>query len=59
MKNTEAAFNWIINILECQGIPYKISGGFAARVYGVDRELADIDIEVADEDILKVAEDGG
>jgi hypothetical protein len=57
MKNTETAFNWIIDILERHGITYKISGGFAARVYGVNRELADIDIEVADADILKIVDD--
>lgn len=54
MKNTEKAFHWIINILEEKEIDYKISGGFAARIYGVDRELADIDIEVSDEDILLI-----
>lgn len=57
MKNTEAAFHWIIDILERHKITYKISGGFAARVYGVNRELADIDIDVANADILKIADD--
>jgi len=57
MKNTKAAFHWITNILEQHNIVYKISGGFAARIYGVDRELADIDIEVEDANILKIAED--
>lgn len=56
MKNTEKAFIWIINILEKNNIQYKISGGFAARVYGVDRELADIDIDVLDSDISIIAE---
>ena len=57
MKNTEAAFHWVIDILERRGITYKIFGGFAARVYGVNRELADIDIEIADADILKIIDD--
>ena len=57
MKNTEVAFHWIIDILERHNITYRISGGFAARVYGVDRELADIDIEVADADIPKIVDD--
>lgn len=57
MKNTEAAFHWILDILERHSITYKISGGFAARVYGVNRELVDIDIEVEDADILKIVDD--
>jgi hypothetical protein len=55
MRNTEAAFYWIIDILEDQNIEYEISGGLAARIYGSNRELADIDIEVADADIVKIA----
>jgi len=57
MRETEKAFLWIIDILEKKEIQYRISGGFAARVYGVDRELADIDIEIADEDISLIQED--
>ncbi len=56
MKNTEKAFLWITDILEKFGIKYKISGGFVARVYGVNRELVDIDIEVKDEDIRIIRE---
>jgi hypothetical protein len=55
MKNTEKAFLWITEILEKMKIPYKISGGFAARIYGVNRELADIDIEVNDNDIALIS----
>ncbi len=54
MRNTEEAFLWIINILEDKEIKYKISGGFSARLYGVERELADIDIEIIDEDFSKI-----
>lgn len=57
MKNTEKAFHWIIDLLEKRGIAYKISGGFAARLHGAKRELADIDIEVSDADVVKVAEE--
>ncbi len=57
MKNTQAAFHWIIDILERHKITYKISGGLAARVYGATRALADIDIEIDDADILKLVED--
>ena len=55
MRNTEKAFLWIMDILERNKITYKISGGFAARTYGVKRELADIDIEVSDKDISIIA----
>ncbi len=56
-KNTEAAFHWIIDILESHSIKYCISGGFAARVYGVERELADIDIVLNDSDISKIVDE--
>jgi len=57
MKNTKKAFLWMIDILERHKILYRISGGLAARAYGVDRELADIDIEVAEKDIFSIVED--
>jgi hypothetical protein len=56
MKDTEKAFHWIIGLLESKKIVYRIIGGFAARVYGSDRELADIDIEIADKDIPRLVE---
>ncbi len=57
MRNTEKAFLWITDILERHNIPYKISGGFAGRVYGVNRELADIDIEISEKDISTILTD--
>lgn len=57
MRETKKAFLWIIDILNKNKIVYKISGGFAARIYGVNRELADIDIEVAEKDISTIARD--
>lgn len=56
MKDPEKTFHWIIGILEKADIKYKISGGLAAQAYGVHRELADIDIEVADKDIKLIQE---
>ncbi len=57
MRNTKKAFLWITDILEKHNISYKIWGGFAGRVYGVTRELADIDIEIPETDIPKILVD--
>lgn len=54
MRNTKQAFLWIIKILEESHIKYRISGGLAARIYGSKRKLADIDIQILEEDINKV-----
>lgn len=45
-KNTEKAFNWIVNILNENKIPFQLTGGVAARLYGSDRPINDIDIEI-------------
>ena len=47
-KNTEEAFKWIVGLLNKYSIPFQIAGGFAARLYGSERELADIDIGISD-----------
>ncbi|HKZ33643.1 MAG TPA: hypothetical protein VJ142_00170 [Candidatus Nanoarchaeia archaeon] len=54
MKNTKEALEWILNILRKNKIPFRISGGFAAKIYGSKRKLADIDIEVNNKNIKKI-----
>ncbi len=49
MKNTEAALKWIVEILVRNKITFQITGGFAAKLYGSNRELADIDIDVKED----------
>jgi hypothetical protein len=54
MGKTERALRWIVGILNREKIPFQISGGFAARVYGTARAVADIDIDVSDADVHKL-----
>ncbi|MDE1874372.1 MAG: hypothetical protein KGI04_04650 [Candidatus Micrarchaeota archaeon] len=46
MRNTRGAFLWITGIMRRSGINFLIVGGFAAKMYGSKRRLADIDIEI-------------
>ena len=57
MKNTEEALKWIVGILQKHNILFRISGGFAARVYGSKRELADIDIGMEKDYFPQILED--
>jgi hypothetical protein len=48
-RDTKSAFLWIVGILQNHKIPFQIEGGFAARLYGSLRELADIDIGIPED----------
>ncbi|MEI6498805.1 MAG: hypothetical protein WCO23_02495, partial [bacterium] len=54
------ALKWIAKILERAKIPYEITGGFAACVYGSQRSINDIDIDIPEDrfdDILPDVKD--
>lgn len=57
MRRTKEAFIWIVGLLRKYEIPFIISGGFAANIYGSNRPLADIDIEIPDEKIFEIEND--
>lgn len=57
MKNLGQAFKWIVHILQKHSAPFQISGGLAAKVYGAERELVDIDISIPEEDFDKILND--
>lgn len=54
MRDTKKALIWITNILKQENIPFEIDGGMAANIYGAERELADIDINVPLEHFYKI-----
>lgn len=56
-KDTKGALGWIVGLLNGHGIPFQIIGGFASRLYGVERELADIDICIPDDAFTKLVSD--
>lgn len=53
-RQSKAAFFWIVGLLRKQKIPFQITGGMAARAYGSNRPLADIDIEVRDDAVYRI-----
>jgi hypothetical protein len=48
-KNTVQAFQWIIAILRKNKIPFQVTSGLAAKLYGSGRRLFDIDLDVPEE----------
>ncbi len=57
MKKIKEAFEWIITILVKHNVPYRVSGGFASRLYGSTRPLRDIDIEIPDSKFKEILPD--
>jgi len=56
-KNPEKTFHWIVNILNKHKVPFYVDGGLAARAYGADRELVDIDLVIHEDDFGKIIDD--
>ena len=56
-QNTKQAIEWIVGILKEYQVPFQISGGCAAKIYGSPRELNDIDIDIQRNDFEKIIND--
>ena len=46
MSKIKLALDWIIPLLKSKEIPFHITGGFAAHLYGASRAVNDIDIDL-------------
>ncbi|BBI52303.1 hypothetical protein HORIV_47240 [Vreelandella olivaria] len=54
----QLAAEWIVGLLRDSNIPFQICGGLAAKGYGAERELNDIDLFVPGEHFSKVVQAG-
>ncbi len=51
----QEGLKWSVRLLRKLKIPFLVSGGMAVKLYGVRRHVSDIDIEVSNTDLSKVA----
>ena len=56
-RDTKRALGWIVGILKKHQVPFQISGGCAAKIYGSPRELSDIDIDIPEDCFEKIIDD--
>ncbi len=56
-KKTIDALRWIVGIFNKHNVPYRIGGGFGAKLYGSPRPLNDIDFGIPDEYLTKIVPD--
>lgn len=59
MNKAKIALFWITDILKKHQIPFQITGGLAAIAYGANRSLADIDIDIPDNQFDLIKNDVG
>jgi hypothetical protein len=53
-ENTIEALRWVVDILKNNNVSFQLTGGFAAKLYGSTRELADIDIDIEENGFEKI-----
>lgn len=46
MTDLKRTLDWIVPLLKGKAIPFQITGGFAAHLYGATRTINDIDIDL-------------
>lgn len=56
-KDPSASFRWIVSVLRARGVAFVVSGGLAAKSYGADRPLNDIDLEIHGADFPRILDD--
>jgi len=57
MSKTKNAFIWAIKILRRHNVPFFLTGGFAARIYGSNRKFDDLDFFIPNEKFKCLSED--
>jgi len=53
----EKALKWIVNILKRHDAPFQIAGGLAAHIYGANRPVNDIDLDIPEEKFKTILPD--
>src|SRR3989339_796818 len=53
-SKVEQALRFIVDKLNMAAVPYQLTGGLAARLYGAEREINDIDFDIYEEDFDKI-----
>lgn len=51
------ALHWIVDILKKHHVPFQVTGGVAAHIYGAVRPLNDIDLDIPEDAMEKILSD--